>query len=104
MGGKKMTALQQHKVTAWMLENSERVASMNCDDLAVAAFAATEINMSDATAKRLRKGIGIVAVRPLGKAASSRTPAWKTEVIALEQRIDALEAALPPLSCGIAEQ
>jgi hypothetical protein len=84
-----MTLAQRIAVGRWMTDHAEEVAQMTAETLANAIAKECEIVVSNETAVRTRKQIGIVAVRQ-PKTERVKLPSWRDDVNARLRRLEAV--------------
>lgn len=95
----RMTLREQARVSQYMLADTDTIAQMTPADLAASINATLGIVVSDGTAARHRKGLGIAAVKPPRTAGAAGRVKLKEWIAEIEDRVAALEARIDnPLS------
>ena len=87
---KRMTILESAKVTRWMLDNTDDVSEMTPEYLAQRVYQECGVEITESTAARHRKLVGIVPVKqPRTRKERVKQTGWKDRTDARIARIEA---------------
>jgi len=92
---KRMTILESAKVTRWMLDNADDVAEMAPEYLAQRVYLEVGVEITEGTAARHRKLVGIA---PVKQERQSRGAATETRFRAIEARLGSIERRFPSVA------